>query len=154
MNNVHLALTVNGEGVEVAFAPYKTLLEVLREDLLLCGTKHGCELGECGACAVLLDGQLVLSCLVAAVECDQRRVDTVEGMQAGPALHPLQSCFADARAAQCGYCTPGFLLAAKELLQRKPDPPRAQIAQALSGPPRPCTRYLQNFAAGAGAGAH
>src|SRR2546425_3484952 len=103
-----IALELNGEPVEVAFAPHKTLLEVLREDLGLTGTKHGCELGECGACAVLLDGQLVLSCLVAGVECQGRRVETVEGMASGPELHPLQACFADHGAAQCGYCTPGF----------------------------------------------
>ena len=142
-----IALTVNGEPAEVAFAPYKTLLEVLREDLNLCGTKHGCELGECGACAVLLDGQLVLSCLVAAVECDGRAVETVEGMQAGAELHPLQACFADHGAAQCGYCTPGFLLAAKELLERRPDATRGEIAEALSGQLCRCTGYLQIFEA-------
>src|SRR6476661_6809488 len=149
----HISLRVNGEPVEVAFAPHKTLLEVLREDLALTGTKHGCELGECGACAVLLDGQLVLSCLVAGVECDGRRVETVEGMQAGPELHPLQACFADLGAAQCGYCTPGFLLAAKELLARKPDATRAEIAEALSGQLCRCTGYLQIFEAVEAAGA-
>src|SRR5262249_32934217 len=87
-----LSLTVNGEPRELLVDGYKTLLELLREDLQLTGTKHGCELGECGACAVLLDGQLVLSCLVAAVECEARAVETVEGMQAGPELHPLQAC--------------------------------------------------------------
>ena len=107
-----LSLAVNGEQRELLVDGYKTLLELLREELQLTGTKHGCELGECGACAVLLDGQLVLSCLVAAVECDGRAVQTVEGMQRGPELHPLQACFADLGAAQCGYCTPGFLLAA------------------------------------------
>src|ERR1041384_1161200 len=91
----HLALTVNGEPTEVAFASYKTLLEVLREDLNLCGTKHGCELGECGACAVLLDGTPALSCLVLGVECAGRRVTTVEGLASGPDLHPLQAAFAD-----------------------------------------------------------
>src|SRR5262249_34390356 len=115
-SKVRLALTVNGEPRELLFDGYKTLLEVLREELGLTGTKHGRELGECGACAVLLDGQLVLSCLVAGVECQGRRVETVEGMQSGPSLHPLQAAFADHGAAQCGYCTPGFLLAAKELL--------------------------------------
>src|ERR1700693_6530641 len=100
---VHIALTVNNEPVEVSFAPYKTLLEVLREDLNLCGTKHGCELGECGACAVLLDGQPVLSCLVLGVECDGRDVLTVEGLGLEGHLHPLQDAFADLGAAQCGY---------------------------------------------------
>jgi carbon-monoxide dehydrogenase small subunit len=142
-----LSLSVNGEARELLVDGYKTLLELLREELSLTGTKHGCELGECGACAVLLDGELVLSCLVAAVECDGRRVETVEGMQRGPELHPLQACFADHGAAQCGYCTPGFLLAAKELLERKPDASRAEIAEALSGQLCRCTGYLQIFEA-------
>ena len=142
-----LSLAVNGESKELLVDGYKTLLELLREELQLTGTKHGCELGECGACAVLLDGQLVLSCLVAAVECDGRAVQTVEGMRLGPELHPLQACFADAGAAQCGYCTPGFLLAAKELLERKPDATRAEIAEALSGQLCRCTGYLQIFEA-------
>ncbi len=140
-----LQLTVNGEPKELLFDGYKTLLEVLREDLGLTGTKHGCELGECGACAVLLDGELVLSCLVAAVECGGRTVETVEGMQQGAELHPLQTCFADHGAAQCGYCTPGFLLAAKELLEREPDADRARIAEALSGQLCRCTGYQQIF---------
>ncbi len=142
-----LALAVNDEPRELLVDSYKTLLELLREDLQLTGTKHGCELGECGACAVLLDGQLVLSCLVAAVECDGRAVQTIEGMQLGPELHPLQACFADQGAAQCGYCTPGFLLAAKELLERRPDATRAEIAEALSGQLCRCTGYLQIFEA-------
>jgi carbon-monoxide dehydrogenase small subunit len=142
---VRLALMVNGEARELLFDGYKTLLEILREDLGLTGTKHGCELGECGACAVLLDGELVLSCLVAGVECEGRRVETIEGMQEGPELHPLQASFADLGAAQCGYCTPGFLLAAKELLARNPDATRAEIAEALSGQLCRCTGYLQIF---------
>src|SRR5437763_14433302 len=104
-----IALELNGEPVEVAFAPHKTLLEVLREDLALTGTKHGCELGECGTCAVLVDGRPVLSCLVLGLECDGRRVETVEGMAGPSGLHPLQKAFADLNAAQCGYCTPAFL---------------------------------------------
>jgi aerobic-type carbon monoxide dehydrogenase small subunit (CoxS/CutS family) len=147
MPHIQLALTVNGEAVDVAFAPYKTLLEVLREDLNLCGTKHGCELGECGACAVLLDGQPVLSCLVLGVECGGRDVLTVEGLVTDGRLHPLQDAFADLGAAQCGYCTPGFLLAAKELLMRRPDATRAEIAEALSGQLCRCTGYLQIFEA-------
>ena len=142
-----LTLSVNGEPRELLVDGYKTLLELLREELQLTGTKHGCELGECGACAVLLDGQVVLSCLVAAVECGGRSVETVEGMQTGPELHPLQACFADHGAAQCGYCTPGFLLAAKELLARRPDASRAEIAEALSGQLCRCTGYLQIFEA-------
>jgi carbon-monoxide dehydrogenase small subunit len=144
---VRLQLQVNGEARELLVDGYKTLLEIVREDLGLTGTKHGCELGECGACALLLDGELVLSCLVAGVECEGRRVETVEGLQSGPALHPLQSCFADRGAAQCGYCTPGFLLAAKDLLARNPSPSRDEIAEALSGQLCRCTGYLQIFEA-------
>src|SRR5262245_18897031 len=105
--NVSITLTVNGEEREVSFASYKTLLEVLREDLGLTGTKHGCELGECGACAVLLDGQPVLSCLALGLDCHGREVVTVEGLDEDGRLHPLQEAFADLGAAQCGYCTPG-----------------------------------------------
>jgi carbon-monoxide dehydrogenase small subunit len=142
---LRLACTVNGEARDLVVESYKTLLEVLREDLALTGTKHGCELGECGACAVVLDGELVLSCLVAAVECQERGVVTVEGMREGPNLHPLQEAFADHGAAQCGYCTPGMLLAAKCLLERNPAPSREQIAEALSGQICRCTGYLQIF---------
>ena len=140
-------LTVNGEPTDVAFAAYKTLLEVLREDLNLCGTKHGCELGECGACAVLLDGQPVLSCLVLGVECDGRVVTTVEGLVADGRLHPLQETFADLGAAQCGYCTPAFLVTAKALLDEHAHPTRDQIREALSGCLCRCTGYQQIFEA-------
>src|ERR1700760_1801905 len=116
VRKVHLQLRVNGESAEVVFAPHKTLLEVLREDMGLTGTKHGCELGECGTCAVLVDGRSVLSCLMLGLETEGRRVETVEGLATGDGLHPLQETFADTGAAQCGYCTPGFLLVAKELL--------------------------------------
>ena len=150
-DKLRLACTVNGEDRDVVVESYKTLLEVLREDLGLTGTKHGCELGECGACAVLIDGELVLSCLVAAVECEARQVTTVEGLREGPKLHPLQDAFADHGAAQCGYCTPGMLLAAKSLLDRTPDPSREQIAEALSGQICRCTGYLQIFDAVAAA---
>src|SRR5258706_14033497 len=105
---VHRKLRVNGEETEVSFAPYKTLLEVLREELGLTGTKHGCELGECGACAVLVDGEPVLSCLTLALECEGRAVETVEGLARGAALHPLQAAVADLGGAQCRYCTPGL----------------------------------------------
>src|SRR5436305_11179518 len=106
----HIGFVLNGERTEVAFAPHKTLLEVLREDLNLTGTKHGCELGECGTCAVLVDGRSVLSCLVLGLDTEGRRVETVEGMATDAGLHPLQETFADTGAAQCGYCTSGFLL--------------------------------------------
>src|SRR5689334_14972871 len=142
-----ITLTVNGEPVDAAFAPYKTLLEVLREDLNLCGTKHGCELGECGACAVLLDGEPVLSCLVLGVECDGRDIVTVEGLAVNNRLHPLQEAFADLGAAQCGYCTPAFLVTAKALLDRNPHPTRDEIRAALSGSLCRCTGYQQIFEA-------
>jgi aerobic-type carbon monoxide dehydrogenase small subunit (CoxS/CutS family) len=148
---LRLAFTVNDEARDLVVESYKTLLEVVREDLGLTGTKHGCELGECGACAVILDGELVLSCLVAAVECQGRTTITVEGLREGPKLHPLQEAFADHGAAQCGYCTPGMLLAAKCLLERNPDPSREQIAEALSGQICRCTGYLQIFDAVAAA---
>jgi carbon-monoxide dehydrogenase small subunit len=140
---MQLVFTVNGEDAEVAFAPYKTLLEILREDLALCGTKHGCEVGECGACAVLLDDRPVLSCLVLGVECADRSVLTVEGLARDGRLHRLQETFADLGAAQCGYCTPGLLVSAKALLDRCPRPSRPQIREALSGHLCRCTGYQQ-----------
>ena len=147
MRSIELKLRVNGEEHEVLFAPYKTLLEVLREDLALTGTKHGCELGECGACAVLVDGEPQLSCLVLAVECEGRRIDTVEGLGRGAELHPLQAAFADLGAAQCGYCTPGILMTAKALLEREPNPSRERIKEAVSGNLCRCTGYQQIFEA-------
>jgi carbon-monoxide dehydrogenase small subunit len=146
-SRTHIALRVNGEAAEVAFEPYKTLLEVLREDLNLTGTKHGCELGECGACAVLLDGKPVLSCLVLGVECDGREVETVEGLASNGRLHPLQESLADLGGTQCGYCTPAILLTTKALLQSNPEPCREEIREALSGTLCRCTGYLQIFEA-------
>jgi aerobic-type carbon monoxide dehydrogenase small subunit (CoxS/CutS family) len=140
---VRITCRVNDEPVDVLAEDYKTLLEVLREDLSLTGTKHGCELGECGACAVLVDEQPVLSCLLLAVETDGRHITTVEGLATGDRLHPLQECFADLGAAQCGYCTPGILMTAKALLDREPHPSREQICEALSGNLCRCTGYLQ-----------
>jgi aerobic-type carbon monoxide dehydrogenase small subunit (CoxS/CutS family) len=140
-------LIVNSEPVEASFAPHKTLLEVLREDLNLPGTKHGCELGECGTCAVLVDGKPVLSCLVLGLECEGRSVETVEGMASPRGLHPLQKAFADLGAAQCGYCTPGFLLTAKALLDANPKPTRREIRDALAGNLCRCTGYIKIFEA-------
>jgi aerobic-type carbon monoxide dehydrogenase small subunit (CoxS/CutS family) len=142
-----IALDVNGEATEVAFAPHKTLLEVLREDLLLTGTKHGCELGECGTCTVLLDGTPVLSCLVLGLACAGRRVKTVEGMAEHGTLHPLQEAFAELGAAQCGYCTPAFLLAAEALLASNSSPSRDDIKQALAGNLCRCTGYIKIYEA-------
>ena len=139
--------TVNGETFTVAFEGYKTLLEVLREDLGLTGTKHGCELGECGTCAVVVDGKPVLSCLVLALDAVGKDIRTVEGMADGPTLHPLQEAFAELGAAQCGYCTPGFLVTAQELLERNPNPDRETIAESLAGNLCRCTGYLKIFEA-------
>jgi carbon-monoxide dehydrogenase small subunit len=144
---VTIELEVNGERTEVAFAPHKTLLEVLREDLNLTGTKHGCELGECGTCTVLLDGTPVLSCLVLGLACADHRVKTVEGMAQGGRLHPLQETFADLGAAQCGYCTPAFLLAAEALLSANPKPTRHEIKEALAGNLCRCTGYIKIYEA-------
>jgi len=141
--NVQIDLQVNGEPTEVSFAPYKTLLELLSEDLGLPGTKHGCELGECGACAVLLDGEPVLSCLVLALECAGRAVETIEGLAGGTALHPLQAAFTDLGGSQCGYCTPGMVMTAKALLDREPNPSREQIREAIAGNICRCTGYQQ-----------
>jgi aerobic-type carbon monoxide dehydrogenase small subunit (CoxS/CutS family) len=142
-----LLLNVNGDDVETAFEPHKTLLEVLREDLGLTGTKHGCELGECGTCAVLMDGRPVLSCLVLGLECAGRRVETIEGMAGPQGLHPLQKAFADLGAAQCGYCTPGFLLTAQALLEENPRPTLDEIREALAGNLCRCTGYIKIFEA-------
>ncbi|HSD41170.1 MAG TPA: (2Fe-2S)-binding protein [Burkholderiales bacterium] len=142
-DRVHLRLVVNGEDTPVSFAPYKTLLEVLREDLGLTGTKHGCELGECGACAVLIDGEPVLSCLELAVQCEGRDIQTIEGLAKGTELHPLQAAFADLGGSQCGYCTSGMVMTAKALLDKESAPSRERIKEALSGNLCRCTGYQQ-----------
>jgi carbon-monoxide dehydrogenase small subunit len=144
---VHISFTLNGEAAEIAFAPHKTLLEVLREDLALTGTKHGCELGECGTCAILVDGRAILSCLMLGLDAAGREVKTIEGMAQGPEPHPLQETFADLGAAQCGYCSPGFLLVAEELLKKKPNPTRVEIQEALSGNLCRCTGYIKIYEA-------
>jgi len=138
-----LRLRVNAETHEVATEINKTLLEVLREDMNLTGTKHGCELGECGTCAVLVDGKPVLSCLMLGIEAVDSAVTTVEGMMRDGAPHPLQKAFADLGAAQCGYCIPGILLTAKALLNANPQPTRQEIRQALSGNLCRCTGYTK-----------
>lgn len=147
LEKVHMVLRVNGEDHEVSFKPHKTLLEVLREDMQLTGTKHGCELGECGTCTVLMDGQPKLSCLVLGLECDGVEIQTVEGMAGAEGGHPLQYAFAELGAAQCGYCTPGFLLAAKAVLADDPDPSREKLVEELSGNLCRCTGYLKIYEA-------
>jgi carbon-monoxide dehydrogenase small subunit len=145
MNADHVTakFTINGEETRVAFPGHHTLLEVLREECALTGTKHGCELGECGACTVLIDGEAQLSCLVLAREVDGASIETVEGLHQGAELHPLQRCFADLGAAQCGYCTPGILMTAKALLEHEPAPSRAEIEDALAGSLCRCTGYVK-----------
>jgi carbon-monoxide dehydrogenase small subunit len=138
-----LSLRVNGEARDVAVPVHKTLLEVLREDLGLTGTKHGCELGECGTCTVLVDGEPVLSCLALPVECQDAEILTVEGLAGAAGLHPLQQAFAELGAAQCGYCTPGILLTAKALIDTDPRPTRDGIRAALAGNLCRCTGYTK-----------
>ena len=138
---------VNGEAHEILFAPQKTLLEVLREDLALTGTKHGCELGECGTCTVLIDGVPILSCLALGLACQNQMITTVEGMADGPVLHPLQQAFVELGAAQCGYCTPGFLLTAQALLTENSAPSRSEIKTALGGNLCRCTGYIKIYEA-------
>jgi carbon-monoxide dehydrogenase small subunit len=136
-----IAIQVNGNEYEIAVHPNRTLLEVLREDLRLTGTKEGCDEGSCGACTVLLDGVPVRSCLCLALEVQGRAVTTIEGLAEGPRLHPVQEAFIDQGAIQCGYCSPGMILTAKALLDRHPDPTVPEIQQAISGNICRCTGY-------------
>ena len=138
-----LSLNVNGETHEILVAVHTTLLEILRENLGLTGTKHGCELGECGTCTVLVDGTPVLSCLALPLELQGREITTVEGMARSGELSPLQQAFAELGAAQCGYCTPGILLTAQALLVETPAPTRETIKQALAGNLCRCTGYTK-----------
>ena len=137
-----LRLSVNGQDRELLVKPYATLLEVLREDLRLTGTKHGCEAGECGACTVLIDDVPQLSCLVLPAQAQGTEVTTIEGVAQGSTLHPVQQAFMDAGAVQCGYCTPGMVLAAKALLDANSEPSRGEIKEALAGNLCRCTGYV------------
>lgn len=138
-----LQLHINGELHEVYASVHKTLLELLREDLALTGTKHGCELGECGACAVLIDGRPTLSCLTLPIEVQGQEITTIEGLAENGQLHPLQEAFADLGAAQCGFCIPGMLLTAKAMLDENPRPTRQQIRETLAGNLCRCTGYTK-----------
>ena len=143
VERVVLRLEVNGESRELLLPVHKTLLEVLREDMNLTGTKHGCELGECGTCTVLVEGKPELSCLLLPIQLEGRAITTVEGLATGSELHPLQKAFAELGAAQCGYCTPGILLAAKSLLADNPRPTREDVKEALAGNLCRCTGYTK-----------
>jgi carbon-monoxide dehydrogenase small subunit len=136
-------MEVNGERRELLVPVHKTLLEVLREDMQLTGTKHGCELGECGTCTVLVDGKPHLSCLVLPIQVQGRSITTIEGMADGSQLHPLQTAFVELGAAQCGYCSPGILLSARSLLAENPRPTREEIREALAGNLCRCTGYVK-----------
>lgn len=140
-------LTVNGEQHRIAFEPYKTLLEVLREEMDLTGTKHGCELGECGACTVLLDGEPVMSCISLAAEAEGKAITTVEGLALRGEPSALQRAFARTGGAQCGYCTPGMLMSGTALLARTSTPTREEIREALAGNLCRCTGYTKIFEA-------
>jgi len=141
MSKQHISATVNGDPVEFLSDPGTTLLDALRDELRLTGSKEGCGSGDCGACSVLLDGRLVCSCLVLAPEAEGRRIDTIEGMAHGGVLHPLQQKFIDHAALQCGFCTPGVLIAAKALLDINPDPSESEIRYWLAGNLCRCTGY-------------
>lgn len=141
MAKFHVTATVNGEEVEYLCDPQQTLLDVLRDELNLTGTKEGCSSGDCGACSVILDGRLVCSCLALGAELDGAEIETIEGMAEGDALHPLQQKFLEEAALQCGFCTPGFLVAAKNLLERNPDPTETEVRYWLAGNLCRCTGY-------------
>ena len=143
VERVVLFLDVNGERRDLLLPVHKTLLEVLREDMQLTGTKHGCELGECGTCTVLIDGRPELSCLLLPVQLQGRAITTIEGMARGAELHPLQTAFAELGAAQCGYCTPGILLSARSLLETNAKPSHDEIREALAGNLCRCTGYTK-----------
>ncbi len=137
----HVTTTINGEPVEFLCSTRQTLLDVLRDELNLTGSKEGCASGDCGACSVMLDGRLVCSCLVLGAEAEGKAVETIEGMAQGDSLHPLQQNFLEDAALQCGICTPGFLVAAKALLERNPDPTETEVRYWLAGNLCRCTGY-------------
>lgn len=141
MSKKHISATVNGDPVEFLTDPGTTLLDALRDELSLTGSKEGCGSGDCGACSVILDGRLVCSCLVLAAEAEGRRIDTIEGMAQGGRLHPLQQKFLEHAALQCGFCTPGLLVAAKALLDSNPDPTETEARYWLAGNLCRCTGY-------------
>ena len=138
-----IRLIVNGKSYEVSIPPWRTLLEVIREDLGLTGTKEGCSLGECGACTIIMDGKTVNSCLVLAAEADGKQITTIEGLASEDKLHPLQQAFIDHGGFQCGFCTPGMIMSAKALLDEKPKPTEEEIKQGIAGNFCRCTGYAK-----------
>jgi len=138
---ITITLTINGEPVTASVRPDETLVELLRDDLELTGTKVSCNIGECGACTVIMDGRAVKSCIVPAAQCDGKEIITIEGMEQNGKLHPLQQCFVDANAVQCGFCTPGFVMASLAFLERNPHPTRDEIRTGISGNLCRCTGY-------------
>lgn len=141
MKKIHVTTTVNGDEYELLCEPQQTLLDVLRDELQMTGTKEGCATGDCGACSVTVDGVLVCSCLMLGVEAGGKNVETIEGMAKDGQLHPLQKAFLEHNGLQCGICTPGFLVAAKALLDRNPDPSEKEIRYWLAGNLCRCTGY-------------
>ncbi|HJO96481.1 MAG: (2Fe-2S)-binding protein [Rhodospirillales bacterium] len=141
MTKHHVSTTINGEPAEFLCEPQQTLLDVLRDELNLTGSKEGCSSGDCGACSVIMDGRVACACLALGVEAEGRSIETIEGMAEGETLHPLQRLFLEEAALQCGYCTPGFLVAAKALLDRKPDPTETEVRFWLAGNLCRCTGY-------------
>ena len=141
MSNIHVTAKVNGDDVEFLCDPRETLLDVLRDRLNLTGTKEGCGTGDCGACTVTIEGRLVCSCLMLGVEASGKSIETIEGMAKGDKLHPLQKKFVEHAALQCGICTPGILVAAKNLLEKNPDPSEEQVRYWLAGNLCRCTGY-------------
>ncbi len=141
MTNYHISTTINGDAIEFLCEPQETLLDVLRDRLGLTGAKEGCASGDCGACSVTLDGRLVCACLVLGAEAEGRGIETIEGMADGETLHPLQAKFIEHAALQCGVCTPGFLIAAKALLERNPDPSETEVRYWLAGNLCRCSNY-------------
>ncbi|MDE0537358.1 MAG: (2Fe-2S)-binding protein [Rhodospirillales bacterium] len=141
MTKHHIRTTINGDETDVLVEPTQSLLDVLRDELHLTGTKEGCATGDCGACSVTIDGNLVCSCLVLGVEADGTEIETIEGMASGDELHPLQEKFIEHVALQCGICTPGLLIAAKHLLEENPDPTEEEVRYGLAGNLCRCTGY-------------
>ncbi|MCB2048031.1 MAG: (2Fe-2S)-binding protein [Novosphingobium sp.] len=141
MSRIHVTTTVNGDEREYLCSPGQTLLDALRDELGMTGSKEGCGSGDCGACTVVLDGEMVCSCLVLAAEAEGRRVDTIEGVSEGSELHPIQQKFLENAALQCGFCTPGFIVASKALLEKNPNPTETEVRYWLAGNLCRCTGY-------------